>query len=178
MGMVGHGRSLLDCRRGGNPPLTQGLETLQPATLITPRTRPPLVAPSSGDLTRCDARHRLKTRCCANVSVRRVVGASASPTRTGRALHARVCIQSEHRRGGASGAADENAAREVVPTVLGAPGTVEIRIANEAQAAVGRDATVTDVDFDVGSVKLATGGSDLSGINAAAPVRAASVRRK
>ena len=38
-------------------------------------------------------------------------------------------------------AADENAAREVVPTVLGAPGTVEIRIANEAQAAVGRDAT-------------------------------------
>ena len=75
-------------------------------------------------------------------------------------------------------AADENAAREVVPTVLGAPGTVEIRIANEAQAAVGRDATVTDVDFDVGSVKLATGGSDLSGINSAAPVRAASIRRK
>jgi hypothetical protein len=55
-------------------------------------------------------------------------------------------------------AADENAARKVVPTVLGAPGTVEIRTANEAQAAVGYDATVTDVDFDVGSIKLATGG--------------------
>ena len=75
-------------------------------------------------------------------------------------------------------AADENAAREVVPTVLGAPGTVEIRIANEAQAAVGRDATVTDVGFNVASIKLATGRTDLSGTDAAAPVRAASVRRK
>jgi hypothetical protein len=72
-------------------------------------------------------------------------------------------------------AVDENAARTVVP--FGAPGTVESRIANEAQAAVGRDATVTDVDFDVGSIKLVTGG-DLSGTDAAAPVRAASIRRK
>jgi hypothetical protein len=56
-------------------------------------------------------------------------------------------------------AADENTARKVVPTVLGAPGTVELRIANEAQAAVGRDANVINVDFDVGSIKLANGGS-------------------
>jgi hypothetical protein len=55
-------------------------------------------------------------------------------------------------------AADENAARKVVPTVLGAPGTAEIRIANKAQAAVGRNATVTDVDFEVGSIKLLPAG--------------------
>ena len=70
-------------------------------------------------------------------------------------------------------AADENTARKVVPTVLGAPGTVELRIANEAQAAVGRDATVTSVDFDVGSIKLANGAS-----HAATPARAVRVREK
>jgi len=48
---------------------------------------------------------------------------------------------------------DENVARKVVPTVLGAPGTVEIGLANENNAATGHHATVTDVDFSIGSVK-------------------------
>ena len=42
---------------------------------------------------------------------------------------------------------DESVARKVVPTVLGAPGTAEIRLANENNAARGHHATVTDVDF-------------------------------
>ena len=65
-------------------------------------------------------------------------------------------------------AADENVARKIVPEVLGAPSAAEVRLINENHAALGRDATVTDVDFDVGSIKLANGRS----------VRAASVRRK
>ena len=48
---------------------------------------------------------------------------------------------------------DESVARKVVPTVLRAPGTVEIRLANENNAAVGNHATITDVDFSIGSVK-------------------------
>jgi hypothetical protein len=48
---------------------------------------------------------------------------------------------------------DESVARKVVPTVLGAPSTVEIGLANENNAATGRRATVTDVDFSIGSVK-------------------------
>jgi hypothetical protein len=49
---------------------------------------------------------------------------------------------------------DQSAARKVVPTVIGAPSTVEIRMANENNAAKGHDATVTDVDFFIiGSVK-------------------------
>ena len=48
---------------------------------------------------------------------------------------------------------DESVARKIVPTVLGAPGTVEIRLTNENIAATGRDATITDVDFSIGSVK-------------------------
>ena len=48
---------------------------------------------------------------------------------------------------------DESVARKIVPTVLGAPGTVEIRLANENNAAVGNHASVTDVDFSIGSVK-------------------------
>ena len=48
---------------------------------------------------------------------------------------------------------DESIARKVVPTVLGAPGTADIRLANENYAATGRHATVTDVDFSIGSVK-------------------------
>jgi hypothetical protein len=50
-------------------------------------------------------------------------------------------------------AADENVARQVVPTVLGAPGTVEIGLANQNNAATGRDARITDVDFSVKSIK-------------------------
>jgi hypothetical protein len=48
---------------------------------------------------------------------------------------------------------DESIARKVVPTVLGAPGTADIRLANENYAATGRHATVTDVDFSIGSLK-------------------------
>jgi hypothetical protein len=49
-------------------------------------------------------------------------------------------------------AGDESVARKIVPTVLGAPGIAEIRLANENNAATGRHATVTDVDFSIGSV--------------------------
>ena len=53
-------------------------------------------------------------------------------------------------------AADENAALKVVPTVLGAPGAAEIRLANENNALSCNDAIVTNVDFLVeeGSIKL------------------------
>ena len=52
-------------------------------------------------------------------------------------------------------AADESDARQVVSTILGAPGTVEIGLANENNAAVGNHATITDVDFSfsLGSIK-------------------------
>jgi hypothetical protein len=50
-------------------------------------------------------------------------------------------------------AADESVAREVVPTVLGAPGTAEVQLANENNLGMGRDAAVTGVDFSIGSVK-------------------------
>ena len=60
-------------------------------------------------------------------------------------------------------AADESVARKVVPTVLGAPSTVEIGLANENNAATGRHATITDVDFSIGSVKPFGGkGSELA----------------
>ena len=53
-------------------------------------------------------------------------------------------------------APDESLAQEVLPTVLGSPGTVEIELANEGNAVLGRPATVTDVDFSVeeGSIQL------------------------
>ena len=54
---------------------------------------------------------------------------------------------------------DESVARKIVPTVLGAPGTVEIRLANENNTARGHHATVTDVDFSIGSVKPCRAGS-------------------
>jgi hypothetical protein len=50
-------------------------------------------------------------------------------------------------------AGGESVARKVVPTVLGAPSPVEIGLANENNAATGRHATITDVDFSIGSVK-------------------------
>jgi hypothetical protein len=51
-------------------------------------------------------------------------------------------------------AANKSVARKVVPTVLGPPGPVEIGLANENNnAARGSHATVTDVDFSIGSVK-------------------------
>ena len=58
---------------------------------------------------------------------------------------------------------DESVARKVVPTVLGAPGTVEIGLANENNAARDHHATVIDVDFSIGSVKPFRGrGSELA----------------
>ena len=60
-------------------------------------------------------------------------------------------------------AGDESVARKIVPTVLGAPGIAEIRLANENNAATGRHATITDVDFSIGSVKPFGGkGSELA----------------
>lgn len=50
-------------------------------------------------------------------------------------------------------AADEGAARKVVPTVLGAPGTAEIGMANQNNVAIGHSGTITDVDFFVGAIK-------------------------
>jgi hypothetical protein len=44
-------------------------------------------------------------------------------------------------------AADEARARKVVPSVLGSPGTVEIKLANESNTSLGLNATVTNVDF-------------------------------
>jgi hypothetical protein len=51
-------------------------------------------------------------------------------------------------------AADESVVRNVVPTVLGAPGSTEIALANQNHVALGRDATVTGVEFSmVGPIK-------------------------
>ena len=51
-------------------------------------------------------------------------------------------------------AADEAVARQVVPTVLGAPSTAEIGLANQNNVgATGHDATVTNVDFSIGAIK-------------------------
>jgi len=48
-------------------------------------------------------------------------------------------------------AADESVARQVVPTVLGAPSAAEIGLANQNNVRVtGHDATVTSVDFSIG----------------------------
>jgi hypothetical protein len=59
-------------------------------------------------------------------------------------------------------AADEDSARKVVPTVLGAPGTTEIALANEANTATGQDARVTDVGFSIASLTPINGGGDRS----------------
>jgi hypothetical protein len=76
-------------------------------------------------------------------------------------------------------AADENVARRVVPTVLGAPGAAEIGLANQNNAAVGLDAVILEVEFsgEGGRVKLVEidGKSDLNGAGASstcAPVPA------
>jgi hypothetical protein len=50
-------------------------------------------------------------------------------------------------------AADESSAGQVVPTVLGAPGNAEIGLANQNNAATGREARVTNVDFSIGLIK-------------------------
>ena len=52
-------------------------------------------------------------------------------------------------------AANETVARQVLPSVLSSPGTVDIMVANENNAALGVDALVTDVDFAIeGGVTL------------------------
>ena len=46
-------------------------------------------------------------------------------------------------------AADEDSARKLVPTVLGAPGTADIRIANETiGVGLGIQAVIDDVKFN------------------------------
>jgi hypothetical protein len=59
-------------------------------------------------------------------------------------------------------AADESAARTAVPTVLGAPGTTEIALANQANVATGPDATITGVNFCVGSIEAIDSDADLT----------------
>ena len=44
-------------------------------------------------------------------------------------------------------ATDEVLARKVIPSVLGSPGTAEIRLVNESNNSLGLEATVTVVDF-------------------------------
>jgi hypothetical protein len=44
-------------------------------------------------------------------------------------------------------ASDEDVARKVVPSVLGAPGSLEIDLANQNNAGIGRLATVIEVEF-------------------------------
>ena len=48
-------------------------------------------------------------------------------------------------------AMDENDARKVVSSVLGSPGTDEVRMANENNAGLGLNALVTNVDFSTGN---------------------------
>ena len=64
-------------------------------------------------------------------------------------------------------AVDENVARQVVPSVLRAPGAVELRSANEGNAVIFKDAIVTNVDFSIeeGSIKLI----ETDGVAACAP---------
>ena len=50
-------------------------------------------------------------------------------------------------------AADESIARQVVPEVLGAPGSIEIGLTNQNVRAMGREVTVTGVDFSIGQIK-------------------------
>ena len=73
-------------------------------------------------------------------------------------------------------AADESVARQVVSTILGAPGTVEIGLANENNAAVGNHATITDVDFSfsLGSIRRFEGKAQ----NSTALLQPAHSRRK
>ena len=51
-------------------------------------------------------------------------------------------------------AADRSLARQVVPTVLGAPGAAEIALANQNNVLVaGGEAAVISVDFSIGPIK-------------------------
>ena len=46
-------------------------------------------------------------------------------------------------------ASDETVARRALPSVLSPPGTVDIKVTNENNAALGVNAVVTDVDFSI-----------------------------
>jgi hypothetical protein len=46
-------------------------------------------------------------------------------------------------------AANETVARQALPSVLSPPGTVDIKVTNENNAALGVNAHVTDVDFSI-----------------------------
>jgi hypothetical protein len=71
-------------------------------------------------------------------------------------------------------AADESVARQVVPDVLGAPSTAEIGLTNQNVRAMGRDATVTSVDFSIGPIKHS---KPLQAREAAMAARGAAVKR-
>jgi len=78
-------------------------------------------------------------------------------------------------------AADENVARKVVPSVLGAPSTEEIRLANESNAVFFTDAIITKVDFCVeeGSITpVETDGASVAPEPAARSPRPRASRRK
>ena len=60
-------------------------------------------------------------------------------------------------------AADENVARDVVPTVLDAPDVAAIELANDGNVILANGATVTSVDFFVDGVSV------LNEADAAAP---------
>jgi hypothetical protein len=47
---------------------------------------------------------------------------------------------------------DEGLAREVVASALGSPSTEEVRLANEANFLMGREATIVAVNFSVDEV--------------------------
>jgi len=78
-------------------------------------------------------------------------------------------------------AADENVARKVVPSVLGAPSTVEIRLANESNAVFFKDAIIPKVDFSAeeGSIMLVeTAGASVAPAPAIRSPRPRASRRK
>jgi hypothetical protein len=56
-----------------------------------------------------------------------------------------IRFQGEARRRGAN----ETVARQALPSVLSPPGTVDIKVTNENNAALGVNAHVTDVDFSI-----------------------------
>lgn len=77
-------------------------------------------------------------------------------------------------------AADEGTARKAIPTVLGAPSSLEIALANETNAATGHNARVTDVGFSIASLAPMNGEGDraVKRRNPTAPTPAARSRRK
>jgi hypothetical protein len=75
-------------------------------------------------------------------------------------------------------APDEGVAHKVVPTVLGAPSPVEIGLANQNNAASGRNATITDVDFSVGLIKRWGEAQDSTALKDRPPLRIAKKKTK